>query len=219
MFFIFEVLIHMRFWNKHIFFWIIQKSGIYYKTPSNLSYFWNFGFYALIFLILQIVTGIFLAMFYNPEPLHAFASVIMINNDIYFGWWLRFFHANGASFFFAVVYVHMARAIYYGSFVYPKELLWVSGVVIWVLMIVTAFLGYVLPWGQMSFWGAMVITSLLAAIPYVGYDIILLLWGGFSIESATLHRFFSLHFFLPFLILILAIIHLCFLHEYGSIMF
>lgn len=113
----------------------------------------------------------------------------------------------------------MARAIYYGSFVYPKELLWVSGVVIWVLMIVTAFLGYVLPWGQMSFWGAMVITSLLAAIPYVGYDLILLLWGGFSIESATLHRFFSLHFFLPFLILILAIIHLCFLHEYGSIIF
>jgi ubiquinol-cytochrome c reductase cytochrome b subunit len=206
----------MRIWYKNLFFWILQTSAIFYKSPSNLSYFWNFGFYALLFLILQIITGIFLAMFYNPNPLFAFNSIIDLNNDVYFGWLMRSLHANGASCFFLIVYIHMARGIYYGSYVYPRELLWVSGVLLWILMIITAFLGYVLPWGQMSFWGAIVITSLLAAIPFIGNDFILLLWGGFSIDFVTLHRFYSLHYFLPFVILIVSIIHLCFLHEFGS---
>jgi quinol-cytochrome oxidoreductase complex cytochrome b subunit len=155
-------------------------------------------------------------MFYNPEPLSAFRSIMDINNEIYYGWFLRALHANGASFFFLVVYMHMARGFYYGSYVYPRHLLWMSGILIWILMIVTAFLGYVLPWGQMSFWGAMVITSLLASIPFIGNDILLLLWGGFSIDYVTLQRFYSLHFFLPFLILFISIIHLVFLHEFGS---
>jgi len=159
---------------------------------------WNFGFYSLLFLILQILTGVLLAMFYNPDPLLAFSSIIEINNEIYYGWFLRAMHANGASFFFIVVYIHMSRGIYYGSFLYPRHALWMSGVIIWLLMVATAFLGYVLPWGQMSFWGAMVITSLLASIPLIGNDFILLLWGGFSIDFVTLHRFYSLHFFLPF---------------------
>lgn len=131
--------------------WYVLQNSFY------LSYAWNFGFYALIFLVLQIVTGIFLAMFYDPEPVNAFTSIMFINNESYYGWWVRFFHANGASFFFAVVYIHMARSLYYGSYTYPKELLWISGVILWVLMIATAFLGYVLPWGQMSSWGAMVL--------------------------------------------------------------
>jgi len=176
----------------------------------------NFGFFALALLILQIITGLFLAMFYNPDPLYAYASVIAINNDSYYGWWARCLHANGASLLFAVMYVHMARSIYYGSYVFPRESLWITGIFIWVLMIITAFLGYVLPWGQMSFRGAMVITSLLAALPYVGYDLILLLWGSFTLDGFTLARFFVLHFFLPFVILFLVGKHIDFLHEFGS---
>lgn len=206
----------MRFFTKSLLFWIGKVTALFYKGPSNTSYWWNFGFYSFFFLIFQIVTGIFLAMFYNPSVFLAYASIIEINNEIYFGWWIRALHANGASFFFAVVYIHMARGLYYGSFAYPRELLWVSGMIIWLLMIVTAFLGYILPWGQMSFWGAMVMTSLLASVPLVGSDFVLLLWGGFSIDDATLHRFYSLHFALPFIILMVSIIHFCFLHEYGS---
>lgn len=155
-------------------------------------------------------------MFYTASPAHAFLSIMYINNEVYFGWWARLLHANGASWFFFIVYIHMFKGIYYGSFLYPRQLLWNSGVLIWLLMIPTAFFGYVLPWGQMSFWGAMVITSLLAAIPLIGIDVLFLLWGSFSIEEVTLKRFYSLHFALPFIILGVAILHFFFLHEFGS---
>lgn len=206
----------MRLWYKSLLFWIIKISGLFYDTPVNLNYWWNFGVLSLYFLLSQIVTGIVLAMFYNPNSVLAFTIIMDLNNEVYYGWWIRYVHANGASFFFLCVYLHMFRNIYYGSFLFPRQLLWISGMIIFVLMIVTAFLGYILPWGQMSFWGAMVITSLLAAIPLIGSDLIFLLWGGFSIHDATLHRFYSLHFTLPFILLLLVFIHLFFLHEFGS---
>jgi quinol-cytochrome oxidoreductase complex cytochrome b subunit len=206
----------MRFWQRTLLTFIFRVTAIFYLSPSNTSYFWNFGFLAFIFLILQMITGIFLAMFYNPSALLAFEVIMYINNEVYYGWWLRLLHANGASWFFLVVYLHMLRSIYYGSFVFPRQYLWVSGIVIWFLMIVTAFLGYVLPWGQMSFWAAMVITNLLSSIPYIGVDLIYLLWGGFTISDASLHRFYSLHFTLPFVIFFLSIVHILFLHEFGS---
>jgi len=206
----------MRYWYKSKEFLNLKHSYIFYKSPSNLTYFWNFGVLSLYFLVIQIITGIFLAMFYDPSILYAFSSIMFINNEIYYGWWVRSLHANGASFFFLSVYFHMFRGLYYTSFVYPRQLLWKSGVIIFLIMIITAFLGYVLPWGQMSFWGAMVITSLLSAIPYIGNDIVFLLWGGFTIEDATLHRFYALHFFLPFLLVFLSLIHISLLHESGS---
>ena len=205
-----------RIFSRALFFSTLKDSYIFYKTPMNLTYWWNFGVLSLYFLIIQLVTGIFLAMFYDPSILYAFSSIMYINNEIYYGWWIRGLHANGASFFFLSVYLHMFRGLYYGSFLYPRQLLWKTGVILFLLMIITAFLGYVLPWGQMSFWGAMVITSLLSAIPLVGNDIVFLLWGGFTIDDATLHRFYSLHFFLPFLILALSIVHISLLHEAGS---
>ena len=205
-----------RIFSKALFFSTLKDSYIFYKTPMNLTYWWNFGVLSLYFLIIQLVTGIFLAMFYDPSILYAFSSIMYINNEIYYGWWIRGLHANGASFFFLCVYIHMFRGLYYGSFLYPRQLLWKTGVILFLLMIITAFLGYVLPWGQMSFWGAMVITSLLSAIPLVGNDIVFLLWGGFTIDDATLHRFYSLHFFLPFVILALSIVHISLLHEAGS---
>jgi len=206
----------MRLWSRSLLFWVLRASGFFYASPANFNYWYNFGILAFYFLMSQIVTGILLAMFYNPNVALAFVTIININNEIYFGWWIRCLHANGASWFFFVVYIHIFRGIYYGSFAYPRQLLWVSGVIIWFLMIATAFLGYVLPWGQMSFWGAMVITSLLGAIPLVGPDILFLLWGGYSIDDITLHRFYSLHFTLPFIILAVAILHMFFLHEFGS---
>jgi len=206
----------MRLWLKSLSFYLVKTSGLYYKSPSNLSYWWNFGFIALFFLLSQIVTGIVLAMFYNANVEIVFGIVFDLTSEIYYGWWLRNIHANGASFFFLAVYLHMARGIYYGSFMYPRQLLWMSGTIIWVLMIATAFLGYILPWGQMSFWGAMVITSLLGAIPGIGSDILFLLWGSYSIENATLMRFYSLHFTLPFVIMALTIMHFALLHEFGS---
>jgi len=205
-----------RIFSRALFFSTLKDSYIFYKTPMNLTYWWNFGVLSLYFLIIQLVTGIFLAMFYDPSILYAFSSIMYINNEIYYGWWIRGLHANGASFFFLSVYLHMFRGLYYGSFLYPRQLLWKTGVILFLLMIITAFLGYVLPWGQMSFWGAMVITSLLSAIPLVGNDIVFLLWGGFTIDDATLHRFYSLHFFLPFVILALSIVHISLLHEAGS---
>jgi len=206
----------IRLWVRNLLFIITKISGIFYKSPANLSYWWNFGFLALFFLISQIVTGIFLAMFYSANVEIVFGIIFDLTSEIYYGWWLRNIHANGASFFFLAVYLHMARGIYYGSFIYPRQLLWVSGTIIWVLMIATAFLGYILPWGQMSFWGAMVITSLLGAIPSLGNDILFLLWGSYSIDNATLMRFYSLHFTLPFIIMALSILHIALLHEYGS---
>jgi ubiquinol-cytochrome c reductase cytochrome b subunit len=189
---------------------------IEYPTPSNLSYWWGFGSLAGICLVIQIITGVFLAMHYTAHVDLAFLSVEHIMRDVEGGWLLRYMHANGASMFFIVVYLHLFRGLYYGSYASPRELVWCLGVVILLLMIVTAFIGYVLPWGQMSFWGATVITSLASAIPVVGDSIVTWLWGGFSVDNATLNRFFSLHYLLPFLIAGMTILHLAALHQYGS---
>lgn len=187
-----------------------------YPTPSNLSYWWGFGSTAGICLVIQIITGVFLAMHYTPHVDLAFLSVEHIMRDVTGGWLLRYMHANGASMFFIVVYLHIFRGLYYGSYASPRELVWCLGVVILLLMIVTAFIGYVLPWGQMSFWGATVITSLASAIPVVGDSIVTWLWGGFSVDNATLNRFFSLHYLLPFLIAAVSLLHIAALHQYGS---
>ena len=187
-----------------------------YPSPSNLSYWWSFGSLAGICLIVQIATGIFLAMHYTPHVDLAFLSVEHIMRDVNGGWFLRYMHANGASMFFIVVYLHLFRGLYYGSYASPRELVWIVGVVILLLMILTAFIGYVLPWGQMSFWGATVITSLASAIPVVGMDVTYWLWGGFSVDNATLNRFFSLHYLLPFIIAGASIVHIAALHQYGS---
>ncbi|RHY50449.1 hypothetical protein DYB30_002392 [Aphanomyces astaci] len=167
-------------------------------------------------LVVQILTGIFLAMHYTPHIDLAFNSVEHIMRDVNYGWLIRYIHANGASFFFIVVYIHMFRGLYYGSYITPREYLWCSGVLIFIAMMATAFMGYVLPWGQMSFWGATVITNLFSAIPYIGKDIVEWLWGGFSVDNPTLNRFFSLHFTLPFVIIGLVLLHLVLLHENGS---
>jgi quinol-cytochrome oxidoreductase complex cytochrome b subunit len=155
-------------------------------------------------------------MFYVPTLEEAYLSIMYINNEVFFGWWARSLHSNGASFFFLVVYVHMSRGIYYGSFSFPRQILWISGAILWILMIMTAFFGYILPWGQMSYWAATVITSLFNAIPLIGYEVVYLLWGGYSIGDATLKRFYTLHFSLPFVIFFFSIIHVAFLHERGS---
>jgi ubiquinol-cytochrome c reductase cytochrome b subunit len=187
-----------------------------YPTPSNLSYAWEFGFLAAICLIVQIATGIFLAMHYTPHVDYAFISVEHIMRDVDGGFLLRYIHANGASMFFIVVYAHLLRGLYYGSYKKPREVVWIFGVIILLLMIITAFIGYVLPWGQMSFWGATVITSLASAIPLVGNEITVWLWGGFSVDNATLNRFFSLHYLMPFVIAGATIVHIAALHQYGS---
>jgi len=202
--------------NKNYLLAILNSHVIDYPTPINLTYAWSFGSTAGICLVLQILTGIFLAMHYTPHISLAFTSVEHIMRDVNNGWLIRYMHANGASMFFIVVYAHIFRGLYYGSYMYPRELLWCSGVVIFILMMGTAFMGYVLPWGQMSFWGATVITNLASAIPFVGNAIVEWLWGGFSVDNATLNRFFSLHFLLPFLIAGLTIVHLALLHEHGS---
>jgi ubiquinol-cytochrome c reductase cytochrome b subunit len=177
---------------------------------------WSFGSTAGLCLVIQIVTGIFLAMHYTPHVDLAFSSVEHIMRDVNNGWLIRYMHANGASMFFVVVYCHIFRGLYYGSYMYPRGLLWVSGVLIFLLMMATAFMGYVLPWGQMSFWGATVITNLFSAIPLVGFSIVEWLWGGFSVDNATLNRFFSLHYLMPFLIAGLTLVHLSLLHKEGS---
>jgi ubiquinol-cytochrome c reductase cytochrome b subunit len=187
-----------------------------YPTPANLSYFWGFGSLAGICLVIQLLTGIFLAMHYTCDVNLAFSSVEHIMRDVQGGWLLRYSHANGASLFFMVVYMHILRGLYFGSYISPREFVWIMGVVILLLMILTAFIGYVLPWGQMSFWGATVITSLASAIPVVGTDITHWLWGGFAVDNATLNRFFSLHYLLPFIISAMSIVHLGALHQHGS---
>lgn len=195
---------------------IVTDHLIDYPTPSNLNYWWSFGSLAGICLIVQILTGVFLAMHYTPHVDLAFLSVEHIMRDVEGGWLLRYMHANGASMFFIVVYLHMFRGLYYASYVSPRETVWIVGVVLLLLMIITAFIGYVLPWGQMSFWGATVITSLASAIPVVGDTIVTWLWGGFSVDNATLNRFFSLHYLLPFIIAGASLVHLAALHQYGS---
>jgi ubiquinol-cytochrome c reductase cytochrome b subunit len=206
----------MRLEKEHVILRTIYHFVVYYPTPSNITYFWNFGVLAGICLVIQIITGIALAMHYTAHVDLAFISVEHIMRDVNYGWLIRYIHANGASMFFIVVYIHMFRGLYYGSYLYPREPLWVTGVIIFVVMMATAFMGYVLPWGQMSFWGATVITSLFGAIPVVGPEIVYWLWGGFSVDNPTLNKLFSVHYLLPFVILGLVIIHIVFLHENGS---
>ena len=195
---------------------LINAHLIDYPTPSNISYWWNFGFLAGMCLGIQIVTGIALAMHYTPHVDLAFLSLENIMRDVNGGWLLRYLHANGASMFFIVVYIHIGRGLYYGSYAEPRGLVWILGTVILLLMMATAFMGYVLPWGQMSFWGATVITNLFSAFPIVGSKIVTLLWGGFSVDNATLNRFFSLHYLMPFVIAAFALIHIAAVHENGS---
>lgn len=190
--------------------------GAGYRAPKNLNYWWNFGSLAGVCLVVQIITGIVLAMHYTPHTSMAFSSVEHIMRDVNYGWLLRYVHANGASMFFIVVYVHIFRGLFFGSYRSPREMLWFLGLVIYLLMMATGFMGYVLPWGQMSFWGATVITNLFSAIPMVGDSIVAWLWGGFSVDNPTLNRFYSLHYLLPFVIVGVVILHIWALHIPGS---
>ena len=187
-----------------------------YKVPKNLSYAWSFGSLAGLALIIQIITGLFLTMQYTPESKLAFDSVERIMRDVNYGWLLRYLHAVGASMFFVVVYLHIARSLFYGSYKSPRELVWFFGIFIFLAMMTTAFMGYVLPWGQMSFWGAKVITNLFSAIPVIGENVVVWLWGGYTVDNPTLNRFFALHFLLPFVIVSVVIVHIIALHIHGS---
>ncbi len=193
-----------------------HSSFVAYPTPRNLNYWWTFGAILSMMLALQIVTGVILAMHYTPNADLAFRSVELMVRDVNYGWLLRNMHASGASMFFVAVYIHMFRGLYYGSYKEPREVLWILGVIIYLLMMATGFMGYVLPWGQMSFWGATVITNLFSAIPYVGDSIVTLLWGGYSVGNPTLNRFFSLHYLLPFVIAGVVVLHVWALHVAGQ---
>jgi ubiquinol-cytochrome c reductase cytochrome b subunit len=197
-------------------FTMMQKEYGTFPTPRNFNYFWNFGALAMITLLIMIATGVFLSMNYTAHTTYAFDSVERIMRDVNYGWLLRYVHMNGASMFFIVVYIHIWRGLWYGSYKAPREILWMLGVVIFLLMMATAFLGYVLPWGQMSFWGATVITNLFSAIPLVGESIVTWLWGGFSVDNPTLNRFFSLHYLLPFVTVGVVFLHVAALHITGS---
>jgi ubiquinol-cytochrome c reductase cytochrome b/c1 subunit len=212
-------------WNNPVIRWIDERLPVFtymdheynqFPMPKNLNYFWNFGALAMIVLVTMVVTGIVLAMQYTPHVDYAFASVERIMRDVNYGWLLRYIHMNGGSMFFIVVYIHIFRGLYYGSYKAPRELLWMLGVVILLLMMATAFMGYVLPWGQMSFWGATVITNLFSAIPIVGEPIVTWLWGGFSVDNATLNRFFSLHYLMPFVLFAVVALHVVAVHVTGS---
>lgn len=204
----------MRFFKNNLGF--LYETAITYPAPSNLSYNWNFGVFALLVLVIQIVSGIFLVMFYSANADIAFVTVERIMRDVPYGWLLRYVHANGASFFFIVVYTHLFRGLFYGSYFYPRRGLWCTGVIILLLMILTAFLGYILPWGQMSYWGATVITNLASVIPFFGTKVVYWLWSGFSVDNPTLTKFFSLHYLFPFIISALVGLHLFLLHASGS---
>jgi ubiquinol-cytochrome c reductase cytochrome b subunit len=195
---------------------LAHDSFVDFPTPKNLNYWWTFGGILAVCLASQILTGIILAMHYVPHVDHAFNSVERIMRDVNYGWLIRYMHAIGASMFFLAVYIHIARGMYYGSYKAPREVLWALGVIIFFLMIITAFMGYVLPWGQMSYWGAMVITNLVGAVPFVGESIVKWLWGGFSVDNPTLNRFFSLHYLLPFVIAGVVILHIWALHVPGN---
>ena len=195
---------------------LMQNEYGKFPTPKNFNYFWNFGALATINLLVMIVTGIFLAMEYNPSAGGAFDSIQRIMRDVNYGWLLRLVHMNGASMFFIIIYVHIFRGMYYGSYKAPRELLWMTGVALMLMLMATAFMGYVLPWGQMSYWGATVITNLFSAFPLVGNWIVTLLWGGFSVDNATLNRFFALHYLLPFVIFGVVFLHVVALHITGS---
>nr|ACO87565.1 cytochrome b [Eremias persica] len=200
--------------KQHTILKIVNNSFIDLPTPPNISAWWNFGSLLGLCLIIQVFTGLFLAMHYTADVSSAFSSVAHIHRDVQYGWLIRNLHANGASMFFICIYLHIGRGLYYGSYLFSET--WNVGVVLLLLVMATAFMGYVLPWGQMSFWGATVITNLLSAIPYIGNTLVEWIWGGFAIDNATLTRFFTLHFLLPFVILGLSMIHLLFLHETGS---
>ena len=194
----------------------IEKEYHTFPTPRNFNYFWNFGAIATVMLVLMIATGIVLATNNTPHVDMAFASVERIDRDVPLGWLMRDLHMTGGSFFFIAVYIHIFRGMYYGSYKAPRELLWILGVVIFLLMMATAFMGYVLPWGQMSFWGATVITNLFSALPIVGQSIVTWLWGGFAVDNPTLNRFFALHYLLPFIIVAVVALHVVALHQHGS---
>ncbi|TYC55818.1 cytochrome b/b6 [Rhodobacterales bacterium] len=195
---------------------LVRGSFVDFPTPKNLNYWWTFGGILFFILISQIITGIVLVMHYTPSTTAAFDSVEHIMRDVNFGWMLRYLHANGASMFFIAVYIHMFRGMYYGSYKAPREISWILGVIIFLIMMGTGFMGYVLPWGQMSFWGATVITNLFSAIPLVGDAIRTWLWGGFAVDNPTLNRFFSLHYLLPFMIFGVVILHVWAFHTTGN---
>nr|ADW83172.1 cytochrome b [Nannochorista philpotti] len=200
--------------SHHPLFKIMNQALVDLPAPSNISAWWNFGSLLGLCLIIQIATGLFLAMHYSAHVDLAFSSITHICRDVNYGWFLRTLHANGASFFFICLYLHIGRGIYYGSYLYTPT--WLVGVILLFLVMGTAFMGYVLPWGQMSFWGATVITNLLSAVPYLGTDLVQWLWGGFAVDNATLTRFFTFHFLLPFIVAGMTMIHLLFLHQTGS---
>jgi quinol-cytochrome oxidoreductase complex cytochrome b subunit len=193
----------------------INNHIIKYPTPVNLNYLWSFGFLAAITLVIQIISGLLITMYFTPNTLFAFFSVDRIMRDVSYGWLIRFIHSNGASMFFVMVYCHIFKNLYYSSFLYPREYIWYSGIILLFLLMGTGFMGYVLPWGQMSYWGVTVITNFVTVLPH-GKVILTWIWGGFSVNNNTLNRFFMLHYLLPFLISALAIIHLLFLHNIGS---
>jgi ubiquinol-cytochrome c reductase cytochrome b/c1 subunit len=195
---------------------LVHSSFVAYPTPRNLNYWWTFGGILSFMLGVQIVTGVVLAMHYTPHVDYAFNSVEHIMRDVNYGWLLRYLHSNGASMFFLACYIHIARGLYYGSYKEPREVLWILGVIIFLLMIATGFLGYVLPWGQMSFWAATVITNLFSAIPLVGESVVSWLWGGYSVGNPTLNRFYSLHYLLPFVIAGVVMLHVWALHVAGQ---
>jgi len=187
-----------------------------FPTPKNLNYWWTFGGILAVCLMVQIITGVVLAMHYDPNAANAFDSVEKIMRDVNYGWMIRYIHATGASMFFLAVYIHMFRGLYYGSYKAPREVLWILGLVIYLLMMATAFMGYVLPWGQMSYWGATVITNIIGSVPIIGPSITTLLWGGYSVDNPTLNRFFSLHYLLPFMIAGVVGLHIWALHVPGN---
>ncbi len=195
---------------------LLHSSFVAYPTPRNLNYWWTFGGILSLMLVCQILSGVVLVMHYTPHVTLAFDSVEHIMRDVSYGWLLRYIHANGASMFFIAVYIHMFRGLYYGSYKAPREVLWILGVIIYLLMMATGFMGYVLPWGQMSFWGATVITNLFSAFPVVGPTIVEWLWGGFAVDNPTLNRFFSLHYLLPFMIAGVVVLHVWALHVVGQ---
>lgn len=212
-------------WKNPVIKWVDSRLPVFsmmhhstsgYPTPRNLNYLWNFGSLALTVLIVMVLTGFFLAMNYVPHVDLAFDSVERIMRDVNYGWLIRYLHMNGASMFFIVVYIHIFRGFYYGSYKGPREILWILGVVIMLLMMGTAFMGYVLPWGQMSLWGATVITNLFSAFPIVGDYIVTLLWGGFSVDNPTLNRFYAIHYLLPFVLFAVVGLHLWALHSVAS---
>lgn len=203
-------------WISHVFLNVIHNHIATYPTPKNIIYSWSFGSLAGLCLIIQLATGLFLSMHYIPHIDLAFFSIEHIMRDVNYGWVVRYLHANGASVFFLVIFFHIFRNIFYGSYYFPRTTLWVSGIIIFFLLMAAAFMGYVLPWGQMSFWGATVITNLFSAVPTYGVTVVEWIWGGFSVDQATLNRFYSFHFIIPFIIAAFAFIHLVLLHDAGS---